>query len=196
MTNTNANNNVSATIITGRRTRLSYANLYEPKGFEGSQPMYSASLIIPKDDKRTLELIRSAIKAAYENGSYKLRGSGRSVAALSDINQPLIDGDKKRPDDPAYENAFYINAKNKQQPVLFDVDDTKCMDDRSVLYSGCYARCKIQFYVYNKGVNKGIACSLLGVHKIADGEPLGGSVTTADDFKTDEDYEDDADFLN
>ena len=70
------------------------------------------------------------------------------------------------------------------------------MDDRSVLYSGCYARCKIQFYVYNKGVNKGIACSLQGVHKVMDGEPLGGSVTTADDFKTDEDYEDDADFLS
>ena len=127
MANTNTNNSASATVITGRRTRLSYANLYEPKGFEGGQPMYSASLIIPKDDKRTLDLIKAAIKAAYENGSYKLRGNGRSVPPLSDINQPLIDGDKKRPDDPAYENAYYINAKNKQQPVLFDVDDTKCI---------------------------------------------------------------------
>ena len=48
MANTNTNNTASATVITGRRTRLSYANLYEPKGFEGGQPMYSASLIIPK----------------------------------------------------------------------------------------------------------------------------------------------------
>ena len=192
----NTNNN-SATIITGRGTRLDYANLYEPKGFEGGQPMYSASLIIPKDDTRTLELILSAIKAAYENGRYKLRVNGRDVLPLSEIKLPLIDGDKKRPDDPAYENAYYINAKNRQQPVLFDADGTKCMEDRTVLYSGCYARCKIQFYVYNKGVNKGIACLLLGVHKVMDGEslgePLGGSVTTYDDFKTDEE---DADFLN
>ena len=46
--------NVSATIITGRRTRLSYANLFEPKGFDGSKPKYSVSLIIPKDDACTL----------------------------------------------------------------------------------------------------------------------------------------------
>ena len=56
----------------------------------------------------------------------------------------MIDGDKKRPDDPAYENAYYINAKNKQQPVLFDVDDTKCMcaDGRT---RGCF-----QFYGANR----------------------------------------------
>ena len=48
---TNTKNTASATIITGSRTRLSYAQLFEPKGFDGQKPMYSASLIIPKDDK-------------------------------------------------------------------------------------------------------------------------------------------------
>ena len=55
------NKTASTTIITGRRTRLSYANLFEPKGFDGAKPMYSASLIIPKDDHRTLEKINAAI---------------------------------------------------------------------------------------------------------------------------------------
>ena len=196
MSNTNnTNSTASTTIITGRRTRLSYAQLFEPKGFDGSKPVYSASLIIPKDDKRTIDLIRAAIRAAYEAGAYKLRGTGKNVPALEDINLPLNDGDKKRPNDPAYANSFYINAKNQDQPKLFGLDGEEVLS-RQDLYSGCYARCKIQLYVYNKGVNKGIACSLQGVHKVADGEPLGGSVTTADDFKTDEDYEDDADFLN
>ena len=195
MANTNTNNTASATVITGRRTRLSYANLYEPKGFEGGQPMYSASLIIPKDDKRTLDLIRSAIKAAYENGSYKLRGNGRSVPPLSEINLPLIDGDRKRPDDPAYENAYYINAKNQDQPKLFGLDGEEVMS-RSDLYSGCYARCKIQFYCYNRNGNKGIAASLLGLRKSADGKPLGGSICTADDFDVDEEYDDEDDFLS
>ena len=196
MENTHTNHN-SATIITGRGTRLDYVNLYEPKGFEGGRPMYSASIIIPKDDSRTLELILNAIAAAYENGSYKLRVNGCDVLPLTEIKLPLIDGDKKYPDDPAYHNAYYINVKNRQQPGLFDVDGTQCRDDRGALYSGCYARCRIQFYVYNKGVNKGIACLLLGVHKAMDGEPLGEplgvSVTTFDDFKRDEE---DADFLN
>lgn len=189
------NNTVSATIITSRRTRLSYAQLFEPKGFDGQKPVYSASLIIPKDDKRTLDLIRSAIKAAYENGAYKLRGNGKNTPALEDINLPLNDGDKKRPNDPAYANSYYINAKNSEQPKLFGMDGEEVMS-RSELYSGCYARCKVTFYCYNRNGNKGIACSLLGLRKAADGKPLGGSICTADDFDVDEDYEDEDDFLS
>lgn len=189
------NNTVSATIITGRRTRLSYAQLFEPKGFDGQKPVYSASLIIPKDDKRTLDLIRSAIKAAYENGAYKLRGNGKNTPALEEINLPLNDGDKKRPNDPAYANSYYINAKNSEQPKLFGMDGEEVMS-RSELYSGCYARCKVTFYCYNRNGNKGIACSLLGLRKAADGKPLGGSICTADDFDVDEDYEDEDDFLS
>ncbi len=195
MANTNVKNNDSATIVTGRRTRLSYANLFEPRGFDGKDPQYSVSLIISKDDKYTLNLIRNAIKVAYDNGAHTLRGNGRVTPSMNEINLPLNDGDKKRPNDPAYANAYYINAKNKQKPKLYDVDDTECLD-RSVIYSGCYAKCKVSFYTYNQKGNKGIACSLHGVQKVADGEPLGGNVTTVDDFKTNDDYEDDADFLN
>ena len=191
MANTNNNNTASATVITGRRTRLSYANLFEPRGFDGKDPQYSVSLIISKDDKYTLEKVQAAIKAAYENGAYKLRGSGRVTPSMNEINLPLNDGDKKRPNDPAYANAYYINAKNKQKPNLYDVDDSECTD-RSVIYSGCYAKCKVSFYTYNQKGNKGIACSLHGVQKVADGEPLGGKSRAEDDFAT----EDDDDFLS
>ena len=196
MSNTNTSGNTaSSTVITGRRTRLSYAQLFEPKGFDGSKPVYSASLIIPKDDKRTLDLIRSAIKAAYDAGAYKLRGNSKNTPALEDINLPLNDGDKKRPNDPAYANSYYINAKNQDQPKLFGLDGEEVMS-RSDLYSGCYARCKIQFYCYNRNGNKGIAASLLGLRKSADGKPLGGSICTADDFDVDEEYDDEDDFLS
>ena len=67
---------------------------------------------------------------------------------------------------------------------------------RSDLYSGCYARCKIQFYCYNRNGNKGIAASLLGLRKSADGKPLGGSICPADDFDGDEEYDDEDDFLS
>lgn len=182
-------NNTSTKVITGRQTRISYANLFEPKGFDGSKPVYSASLIIPKDDTRTLELIRSAIEAAYQNGLYKLRGAGKALPTLEDINTPLNDGDKKRPNDPAYANAYYINAKNADQPKLFDADRNPIID-RSEIYSGIYGRASITFYAYNRNGNKGIACSLLGLQKVADGKPLGGSVCTADDFNVDDEDED------
>ena len=189
------NSNNSATIITGRRTRLSYANLFEPKGFDGSKPVYSASLIIPKDDKRTLDAIKAAIQAAYDNGAYKLRGNSKNTPSLDSINLPLNDGDKKRPNDPAYANSYYINAKNQDQPKLFGLEGEEVMS-RSEIYSGCYARCKVTFYAYNRNGNKGIACSLLGLRKASDGKPLGGNVCTADDFAIDDDYDEDDDFLS
>lgn len=46
---------MSVKVITGK-VRLSYANVWEPKvQSEGQKPKYSVSIIIPKDDKDTLE---------------------------------------------------------------------------------------------------------------------------------------------
>ena len=53
-------------VITGKKTRWSYANVWTPKAAnEGATPKYSVSLIIPKDDVQTIEKIKNAINAAY-----------------------------------------------------------------------------------------------------------------------------------
>lgn len=65
-------------VITGVNTRWSYANVWEPKSINGGTPKYSVSLIIPKSDTKTVEKIRAAIKAAYEEGESKLKGNGRA----------------------------------------------------------------------------------------------------------------------
>ncbi len=184
-------NALSTTLITGHRTRLSYAQLFEPKAFEDGKPMYSVSLIIPKGDRRTINRIDDAVRAAYKAGTNKLRGNSDYTPSLDEINLPLNDGDNQRPNDPAYDNCYYINAKNQNPPKLFD-EDGKEVTDRRVIYSGCYARCKIQFYCYNKEGNKGIGAIILGLRKTADGTPLGGGgCCTAEDFENDEDYGDD-----
>lgn len=138
-------------------------------------------------------MIKNAIQVAYENGAFKLRGSSRTAPTLEELNLPLIDGDKKRPNDPAYANCYYINAKNDDQPKLFGLDGEEVIS-RNDVYSGCFARVKISFYAYNRSGNRGIACSLLGLRKAADGKPLGGAVCSVDDF-ADDDYTDD-DFLS
>ena len=84
-------------VITGVNTRWSYANVWEPKSINGGTPKYSVSLIIPKSDTKTVEKIRAAIKAAYEEGESKLKGNGRTVPALEAIKTPLRDGDLERP---------------------------------------------------------------------------------------------------
>lgn len=72
-------------VITGVNTRLSYANVWDPKSINGGAPKYSVSLIIPKSDTKTIDKINAAIQAAYEEGQSKLKGNGKSVPALTVI---------------------------------------------------------------------------------------------------------------
>ena len=90
-------------VITGPKTRWSYANVWDPKSINGGTPKYSVSLIIPKSDVATVKKIEAAIQAAYEEGEFKLKGNGKSVPSLKILKTPLRDGDLERPDDAAYD---------------------------------------------------------------------------------------------
>ena len=173
-------------VITGPDTRWSYANVWEPKSINGGTPKYSVSLIIPKSDKVTVEKIKKAIQAAYEEGQSKLKGDGKTVPALSVLKTPLRDGDLERPDDEAYANSYFINANSATAPGIVDADRNTIID-RSEVYSGVYGRASINLYAFNSNGNKGIACGLNNLQKIKDGEPLGGKSRAEDDFATDED---------
>lgn len=182
-------------VITGRHTVMSYLNVNEPKvPLGGGTPKYSVSLIIPKSDTVTVEKIRAAIKAAYEEGQGKLRGSGRSVPALESIKTPLRDGDKDRKGDDAYKNSWFVNANSTTKPGVVDADRQPILDS-SELYSGIIGRASINFYAYNTNGNKGIACGLNNIQKLADGTPLGGHSRAEDDF-ADLDDENEDDFLS
>lgn len=173
-------------VITGPNTRWSYANVWEPKSINGGAPKYSVSLIIPKSDKVTVEKIKKAIQAAYDEGQGKLKGNGKTVPALSVLKTPLRDGDLERPDDEAYANSYFINANSATAPGIVDADRNTIID-RSEVYSGVYGRASINLYAFNSNGNKGIACGLNNLQKIKDGEPLGGKSRAEDDFASDVD---------
>lgn len=173
-------------VITGVKTRWSYANVWDPKSINGGTPKYSVSLIIPKDDTVTVNKIKAAIQSAYEEGQSKLKGNGKTVPALSVLKTPLRDGDLERPDDEAYANSYFVNANSASAPGIVDADRQPIID-RSEVYSGVYGRASINFYAFNSNGNKGIACGLNNLQKIKDGEPLGGKSRAEDDFATDSD---------
>ena len=176
-------------VITGPDTRWSYANVWEAKSINGGAPKFSVSLIIPKSDTKTVAKIKAAIEAAYHDGESKLKGNGKSVPPLTSIKTPLRDGDLERPDDPAYANAYFINAKSATAPGIVAADRNIILA-RSDVYSGVYGRASINFYAFNSNGNRGIACGLNNLQKVRDGEPLGGKSSAEDDFSTelDEDF--------
>lgn len=175
--------------------RLSYANLFEPKGFPGQEPKYSTACLIPKEDKETLAVIKDAIKEAIERDKDK-KWSGKIP---KDLKLPLRDGDEDRPEDENYEGVFFLNAnaQAKRPPKLLTrVKGQQATEED--LYSGAYAIAIVNFYGYNVSGNRGIGVGLVGVQKWADGERLAGSSVDEGllDFDTDEEDFDFDDFLS
>jgi ssDNA-binding protein len=171
---------MSNKVIT-EKVRFSYANVWEPKSINGSDPKYSVSLIISKEDKTTLKKVKQAINEAKKDGVAKLGGK-----IPANLKTPLRDGDIDRPDDEAYADSYFINANSNTKPGIVDKNVQPILD-QSEFYSGCYGRASIIFYAYNANGNKGIACGLQNLQKTEDGESLGGRSRAEDDFDAVED---------
>ena len=73
-------------VITGKCV-LSYANVWVPKAAsDGATPKYSASIIIPKTDKVTIQKIKNAIKTAEKWPSWK-ESSKDFYEAIKELNK-------------------------------------------------------------------------------------------------------------
>ena len=181
MENTANKNAVNpAKVITGV-CRLSYANIWQAKSINGGAPKYSASVLIPKSDIKTVAKVKAAIQAAYEEGEGKLKGNGKTAPSLASLKTPLRDGDTERPDDEAYAGHWFINANSNTAPGVVDAS-REPICDTSEIYSGVYARVSLAFYAFNSNGNRGIACGLQNIQKVRDGESLGGKAKAEDDF--------------
>lgn len=178
-------------VVTGE-VRFSYAHVWEPDSINGSDPKYSVSILIPKNDTKTINMINKAIEAAKEMG--KAEKFGGKIPA--NLKLPLRDGDEDRPDDEVYTGHYFVNATSKTKPGIVD-KNCQPITDSTEVYSGCYGHASITFYPFNTNGNRGIACGLNNLMKTADGDPLGGRSRAEDDFAAlvVEDDEDD-DFLN
>lgn len=174
---------MSTTKVITSKVRFSYAHVFEPSAIEeGQEKKYSVSIIIPKSDTKLIDKIKSAIKAALEEGKAKFGGK---IPAT--YKNPLRDGDVERPDDENYENSYFINANSARKPGLVDADLNPILD-KDEFYSGCYGRASVNFYAFNVSGNKGVAVGLNNLQKLEDGIRLsGGGSSAEEDFGSDDD---------
>ena len=167
----------STKVITGK-VRFSYVNIFKSRSFNGGDEKFSICLLIPKDDKKTLSAINSAVNAAIQDG-ISGKWNGKKPASLK---LPLRDGDVDRPDAPEYAGMYFINANSTQKPGIVDKDLMEVIDPDEV-YSGCYGRASINFYAFNSNGNRGVGVGLNNIQKLAEGERLGATRASAqDDF--------------
>lgn len=190
----NYNKRISETCIRVGEVRFSFANVFAPRKTEdGSEGKYSVMILVPKTDKKGIELIESAIEAAKTAG--KDSKWGGKIPAGSRLKLPLRDGDEEFPDDPTYEGMYFFNAASKASiapkvGVRDDKGNTSEALDEEDFYSGCYGAAWINFYPYSVSGNNGVAAGLNMVVKTRDGEKLGGSSVSLDNAFADLDDED------
>ena len=126
-------------VITGPDTRWSYANVWEARSINGGPPKFSVS---PYPQVGHPYVIKSRRRLRPPTGGRKRRATA-SRTALASIKL-LRDGDTERPDDPAYANAYFINANSATAPGIVDADLQPILD-RSEVYSGVYGRASVTF---------------------------------------------------
>lgn len=177
----------STKVVTGK-VRFCYVNVFKPTAMnEGDTPKYNICILIPKSDTATIDKIKKAIEAAKEVGKAKLADKNGRIPA--NLKLPLRDGDEERPDDPAFEDHYFINANSMRQPSIVDRSLNPIMS-RDEFYSGCYGRASISFYAFNVS-SKGIAAGLNNLQKLEDGEMLAGGSTAEEDFGGENEWDDD-----
>ena len=176
-------------VITGK-VRASYAHVFEPQSFsgKGDDLKYSVSLIIPKDDKATIDAINKAVAAAIEEGK---TGGFKGKMPKSD-KLPLKDGDTERATDEAYVSALYVSAISISKPQVVNSKKERIADPEK-FYSGCYCLASLNFYPFNFNGTVGVACGLNNILSLEEGEPLAGRSEATSDFA--DFFDDDADPL-
>ena len=152
-----------------KNARFSYVHVFQ----KDDNDKYSVSILIEKNDPQ-VEEIKNAIKAAAQAGAGKLAGAKVSLGSI------LHDGDIDKAADPAYAGCYYLNAKSRTKPGVVKKNTsgmggkTTDITDESEFYSGCYGAASVNFFAFNTGTNKGVACGLNNLMKLHDGDFLGG----------------------
>lgn len=179
------------------KSRLSFGDgIWAASAFEpGQTPKFGASFLVPKSDKKTIQLIEDTILAVANE---KWPGKGKQVID-SIRNNPLKfcfqDGEQKADKYEGYAGHMVISAINKQRPAVVDRNPTITLvqaDGRP--YSGCYVVAKIDFWAQDNKYGKGIRAQLNVVQFDKDGDAFSGGAPIRTDDLEDLSLEDDNDY--
>lgn len=186
---------MSTKMITGV-CRFSYLHVWEAAETPSGDMKYSASILIPTGDKKTLKDVNACIQAAIKRGIEKGKFTKAQVKGL---RLPLRNGQEEfdngdKANNPEYKGMMFLNASSTRQPGIVGPNALPVMDQDDV-YSGMWGRADINFFPYNAAGNRGVGVGLNNVMKIKDDERLDGRMKAEDafaDYKVDEPEGDDA----
>ena len=146
-------------VVTGA-VRLVNANIWSPVEVPGRGSIYTATILIPKGDSKTLLGIRTAVDSAAAAGIADLGGHrGKKPKRYL----PPYDGDADGLP-PVFRGCWYVNAASLTAPQILD-HQLYPVADQSTVGSGSWVRVSLAFFlVYKKGGSR-IGCQLGNIQK-------------------------------
>lgn len=165
-----------------KNVRLSYVRFDKAVARQPNQEAkYSCTVLLPKSDVAQKQALDNAIAAAIVQG--RERWGNRVPAQPKTV---VHDGDGLSPQGNEYGSEakgcwiFTASLAESRGPVQVVDLNRQPILTASEIYSGMYANVLISFYMYNNE-SIGVGAGLGPVQKVADGEPLGGKLPSADD---------------
>lgn len=152
--------------------RVSFPQVFEPKGFNNGEPKFSVVMIF--DKKADLREMRRILKeAAHEKFGAKLPPT---------LKDAFRDGEDKKHLQGYGPGVWFATASSKSRPGLVGPDVSPIVD-REEFYAGCYARASVTAFAYDTNGNKGVSFGLNNIQKVRDGERFDGRTAAEDDFE-------------
>lgn len=156
--------------------KASFPNLFKPRHNQMSgKDEFSIDILFDKkktDLSKIKDLLNKVAKDKWGDKMPKF------------INQPIKDGDGVKPKsgepyDANYHGHYFITLKNTRQPGVVDAQ-TQPIINPADIYGGCFVRCSVKAFAYDRSGNKGVSLGLDHVQKVKDGEPFGAARTSAE----------------
>ena len=165
-----------------RNVRLSYVRFDKAVSRNpGQEKKYSCTILVPKTDLAQKQAIDNAIEAAIAIGREKFGNAvpPKPKTVLWDGDGYTQSGKEFGPEAKGHW-VFTAGLAEARGPVqVVDLSRNPILN-QSEIYSGMYANVLVNFYFY-KNESVGVGAGLGPVQKVADGEPLGGVLPSADD---------------
>lgn len=165
--------------------RVAFPQVFEAKGFNGSKPKFSVTMLFDVDEinKDPAEKAKwDALVAAIPAAAISKFGSEPAK-----YKKPFKKGsDQTNNETGAIYNGFEgmvtLNAASESRPGLVD-EDVNPIIEQDKFYGGCYARASINLYAWSHPQSgKGVSAGLQNIQKISDGEQFSGKSKAEDDF--------------
>lgn len=166
--------------------RVCFAEVYHPTAMnETAKKKYSLILLInPEEVKKDPEQQQKldALVAAVEACCRETFKCGmKDLYKGKALTSPFRRSEEKPDYMPPGHIFFKLSTVKK--PDVVDGLKNDIPEDSNNFYSGCIAHCSYNCFAYDEGGNRGVSIGLNNVQKVADGEPMGGVKTSAqDDF--------------